>query len=362
MLCSTLASLTLALALFGISCEDGPRGAGAPSGDRSSTGAVTELRAFRETRPVPHGGDAADDPALWIDRDRPARSTIIGTDKLGGLGVYDLHGRQLQYLAGGRPNNVDVRHGFRLGGRTVALVAAEDRERDRILLLRVDPATRRLRAIPGRTGTGMDVYGSCMYRSASSGGFYVIVSSEHGRVRQFRLLSRSDGSVDARPVREFDVGGRTEGCVADDATGELYIGEEKRGIWRYGAEPGAAGEGTLIDRTGRNGHLTADVEGLALVDPGGGERYLIASSQGDNSYTVYRRGEVDRYVTTFRIVSGARADGVRDTDGIEATALPLGREFPAGVLVAQDGRNGGGNQNFKLVRWDLAALLAAAGG
>jgi myo-inositol-hexaphosphate 3-phosphohydrolase len=29
------------------------------------------------------------------------------------------------------------------------------------------------------------------------------------------------------------------------------------------------------------------------------------------------------------------------------------------MLVAQDGDNPGGNQNFKLVAWDLAALISA---
>lgn len=114
-----------------------------------------------------------------------------------------------------------------------------------------------------------------MYRSAVSGRFYVFVRSHDGRIRQFRLFPGRGNRVDATPVRTFDVGGRTEGCVADDATGELYIGEEKRGIWRYGA----GRQRTSIDRTGRRGHLTADVEGLALADLSRGSRYLIASDQ-----------------------------------------------------------------------------------
>ena len=49
--------------------------------------------AVVETDPVPNGDGAADDPAIWVDRDDPSRSTVIGTDKDGGLGVYDLTGR-----------------------------------------------------------------------------------------------------------------------------------------------------------------------------------------------------------------------------------------------------------------------------
>src|SRR2546426_138438 len=54
-----------------------------------------------ETAPVPHDGDAADDPAIWIHPSDPAQSTIIGTDKRGGLVVYDLLGTHLAAQVGG---------------------------------------------------------------------------------------------------------------------------------------------------------------------------------------------------------------------------------------------------------------------
>ena len=63
--------------------------------------AITEVSATVETEPVPHSGDAADDPAIWIHPSQPSLSTIIGTDKLGGLAVYDLAGHQIQFLADG---------------------------------------------------------------------------------------------------------------------------------------------------------------------------------------------------------------------------------------------------------------------
>ena len=48
------------------------------------TATLFELSAAVETQPVGHSGDAADDPAIWVNPVDPARSTIIGTDKLGG--------------------------------------------------------------------------------------------------------------------------------------------------------------------------------------------------------------------------------------------------------------------------------------
>lgn len=80
-----------------------------------------------ETAPMPHTGDSADDPAIWIHPSNPALSTIIGTDKQGGIAVYDLDGRQLQYVTLGDINNVDLRYNVPLGGRRVALVAATNR-------------------------------------------------------------------------------------------------------------------------------------------------------------------------------------------------------------------------------------------
>jgi 3-phytase len=301
-----------------------------------------------ETAPVPNGGDAADDPAIWVHPRDPALSTIVATDKQGGLAVYDLAGRQLQYLAGGRPDNVDLRAGFALGGGRVTLVAASDRSDDSVDLLRIDVATRRLVPVSSFR-SGLDVYGICLYRSRRAG-TSVFVNSKSGDVEQWRV-GASGATVAARRVRAFDVGGTVEGCVADDALGRLYIAEEDRGIWRYGAEPGAGSRRALVDHTGAGGHLEADVEGLAIAAGPRGTGHLVASSQGDDRFAVYRRGGRNAYVRSFRVQASAGIDAVSDTDGLDVTPRALGPRFPRGLFVAQDGDNGDDNQNFKLVRW-----------
>jgi 3-phytase len=312
---------------------------------------VVTLDPIAETKPVPHSGDAAHDPAIWLHPDDPARSTIIGTDKRGGIAVYDLRGHELQYLRRGKLDNVDLRAGFALGRRRVTLVAASNRSRDTVALYRVDERTRRLAAI-GSFTTGIDVYGLCMYRSSRTGDVHVIVDSERGRgtVEQYRVRARGP-RVAARLVRSFDVGSEADGCVADDASGDLYIGEEKRGIWRYGAEPTAGAARSLVDSTGRDGHLHPDVEGLALAEGPSGSGFLIASSQGDDTFVAYRREGDNAYVGSFRIGAARGIDDVERSDGIAVTTTPLGRRFPHGVFVAHDGRNGREHQNFKLVRW-----------
>src|SRR5262245_960394 len=112
----------LALALIA-----GPTACGAPNTATPSTAsalgpsaaAPLPVAATVETIQVPHEGDAADDPAIWVHPSTPALSIVIGTDKKGGLAVYDLDGQQLQYLPDGNLNNVDIRTGFSLGGRSV---------------------------------------------------------------------------------------------------------------------------------------------------------------------------------------------------------------------------------------------------
>jgi 3-phytase len=314
---------------------------------------VRAVAAVAETAPVPHGGDAADDPAIWVHPTDPSLSTVIGTDKQGGLAVYDLAGKQLQFLADGEPNNVDLRSGFSLAGRRVTLVAAGDRAGNRIAVYRVDVRTRRLVDVAARPlKLGIDAYGACLYRSRLSGRLYVVVTSKSGELEQWELFD-AGGTVDARRVRRLNVGSQSEGCVADDELGYLYVAEEQRGIWRYGAEPASDRPRRLIDAIGER--LAADVEGLTIAATGTRAGYLIASSQGNDTFVVYRRGAGNAYVATFGLHASGKIDAVEETDGIDVTTVGLGPRLQGGLFVAQDGDNAGANQNFKLVPWRTIA-------
>jgi 3-phytase len=319
-----------------------------------------QVAAVVETDPVSNVDDAADDPAIWVHPTDPAQSTIIGTDKDGGLVVYELSGRQLQYLPDGLMNNVDLRYNFPLGGQRVTLVTAGNRKDQSIAIYRVNPQTRQLENVAARTiRVGIkEAYGSCMYHSSQTDKYYFIVNDDRGQVEQWELYDNGAGRVDARSVRTFTIGTQTEGCVADDELAQLYIGEEEKGIWKYGAEPWDASEGRLIDTTS-GGHLTADVEGLTLYYGSNGTGYLIASSQGSDAFVIYRREGNNDYIATFQIGAGNGVDEVSETDGIDVTNLPLGPFFPQGVFVAQDDSNDGGNQNYKLASWPAIATAVS---
>lgn len=310
------------------------------------------ISATVETDPMPHSGDAADDPAVWVHPTDRSLSTIIGTDKQGGLAVYGLNGQQLFYYPDGEINNVDIRYGFPLGGQKVDLVVASNYDASNSLrVYRVDPATRGLVYVAARTlGVGADIYGLCMYHSAVDGQYYAFDTTRDGRVQQWRLFDNGAGKVDASLARELNVGSLSEGCVADDDRGNFYVSEEDVAIWKYGAEPAAGATRSQVDTTGPLGHVRPDVEGLSIYYASDGEGYLIASSQDQGVYVVYRRGGDNEYVTKFGLDAG-EVDAVSGTDGIDVVSVPLGDGFPKGMFVVADDVNTGDNQNFKLVPW-----------
>lgn len=306
------------------------------------------VTATIETDPVPNGGDAADDPAIWVNPVDPAQSAIIGTDKRGGLAVYDLSGKQIQYLRDGEMDNVDLRDGFKLDGQTVAIVTASNRKDNSIAIYKINPQTRTLENVAARKiRHGLTVYGMCMYRSAKTAKIYYFGTSKSGDVEQWELFE-SNGKVDAKKVRNFKLGSTVEGCVADDELGHFYVAEEAVGIWKFVAEPEAGSNRSQVDKVG-DGRLFADVEGLAIAYGKDGAGYLMVSSQGNHSYVVYRREGNNEFVKKFRIGNGEGVDGCEETDGIDVTTANLGPAFPQGVFVVQDGFNDKGNQNFKLV-------------
>ena len=314
----------------------------------AAAASLETVTATVETDPVPNGGDAADDPAIWVNPADPAQSTIIGTDKRGGLAVYDLSGKQIQYLPDGQMDNVDLRDGFKLGGRIVTIVAASNRKDNSIAVYKINPKTRTLENVAARKiKHGVIVYGMCMYRSVKTGKFYYFGTSKSGAVEQWELFD-SNGKVDAKKVRNIKLGSVVEGCVADDELGHFYVSEEAVGIWKFGAEPEAGSGRTQVAKVG-DGRLFAHVEGLAIAYGEDGAGYLMVSSQGSHSYVVYRREGNNEFVKNFRVGNGEGVDGCEETDGIDVTTMNLGPAFPYGVFVVQDGFNDKGNQNFKLV-------------
>ena len=314
---------------------------------------IAEVRPTAETAPVASTDDAADDPAIWLHPDDPSKSLIIGTDKQAGLYVYGLDGEEKQFLPAGRPNNVDLRQGIILTDWSGDLVATSDRSTNSVGLFAM--SAEGLETLGRIPSSFPEPYGLCMGIS-QAGSTYVFVTYKTGDLVQYRIAGPDAGVEVARAKLETQL----EGCVHDDALGVLYVGEENKGVWRFEMDDGLLGRKSLVDSIGSGSGIKADVEGLALYKTEEGAGYLIASSQGNNSYALYDRAAPNRFIKRFRIADSETVDGAKETDGIEATSVPLGPNFPKGALIVQDGFNGDAAQNFKIVDWRaIDAILFA---
>lgn len=312
---------------------------------------AVNVAAVAETPPVgTPREDAADDPAIWRNPANPAASLVVGTDKKGGLYVYDLKGAQKSFLAAPGLNNVDL---IELPNRRVLVVASDrsDLAKVQLFLALLDTATGKL-AAASKIAVGLgEGYGICMVKPAGNEGIIAFSAPKGGTIYR-TLITEAGGAFTGTTTTLAQVPTQTEGCIADPRTGTLYIGEEDAGIWAIDTVTGAKRMVAPID----NKLLVADVEGLAIAPEGKDGGYLIASSQGDNAYAVFRLPDVTP-VGRFRIAAGGLGS-VEETDGIELDNRDFGSDFPKGLFIAQDGMNAPAAQNFKYVRWDdiLAAL------
>ncbi|MFI5496066.1 phytase [Actinoplanes sp. NPDC051859] len=325
----------------------------------------------------------------------------------------------------GRFNNVDLAYGVRLGGVSADLAVVSDRGRDTLRAYRIDPAAATagrapltdvtdpaapfvFSSSPDEVNEQSTAYGLATWRDPASGQHYALVSRRHTtEVALVRLVATPTGTITYTVVRTLTLPSsfslpdgstwtpcadpgelpQVEGMVVDAQTGVLYAGQEDVGIWRMPAT--LTGTPVLMDKVREFGvpatydpeteecavsgpdpgaggrHISADVEGLTIYYRRDGRGYLLASSQGDNTFVVYQRAGANAYVTNFRIGPDSDGpDGSEECDGAMVLNVPLG-EFDEGLLVVQDGFNtpdvddsegeARTNTNFKFVEWDDVA-------
>lgn len=307
--------------------------------------------------------DAADDMAIWVNAANPEKSLIIGTNKKGGIAVYNLKGEEIAFYPTGRINNIDVMYAFPLGNTVVDLIGCTNRSDQSVDLFSIDPLTGALvdvaaHALVIDTNIVKDVYGFCFYRGDKP---FLFVNGKNGVLQQFEIIATAQSKIDLQLARQVVFQSQTEGMVADETFRVLYIGEEDKGIWKLSADPGAGDLRTFIAMSGKNNpHIAFDIEGLAIYRQNG-QGYLLASSQGNFSYAVFERSGDNRYLCSFKVTDSPSIDGIEETDGIETVSTPLGEKFPKGIFVAQDGFNYNDGkldrQNFKIVNWEKIEQL-----
>jgi 3-phytase len=298
--------------------------------------------------------------------------------------------------APGRYNNVDLVTGLRTSTGRADVAVVSDRGNDRLRIYRIDPSK------PGGPLTDITdpatapvfstdqaeineqrtAYGLATWRDKSTGRTYALVSRREGtRLALVELKPTASGTVTYQNVRTLDLPAsfrlpdgttwspcaepgelpQVEGMVVDPATGTLYAGQEDIGIWRIRAD--LTGKPVLVDKVREFGvpgvydeeteecaagadpgyggdRLSADVEGLTLFQESDGDGYLLASSQGDDTFAVYdlEVSEDNEYEGGFRVgAASTTLDGAQECDGAAVMNSPLGSRYPNGLLVVQDG-------------------------
>ncbi|MBL4878688.1 MAG: phytase [Hyphomonas sp.] len=305
------------------------------------------IPAAVETAPMTGTGDKADDPAVWVNLANPAASLVLGTNKDEGLHVYNLAGEELQFLDVGRVNNVDLRGDV--------AVASND-ETNAISWFTIDSATATVSHI-GDTPTLKDEpYGICAGRVGTT--YYAMPTYKDGMAQiwsvQTDMLSEGPELVAEIQVGQFGQL-QLEGCVFDEANGQVFLGEEEHGVWKLDLTDWTVAPISVDTIAAQNG-LVADVEGMDIWAGQNGEGYLVVSSQAADRFVVYdlKAPHAPRGVFTVTANADGSIDAVTHTDGLDVNSAPL-PGFPKGILVVQDDGNpaSGVDQNFKLVDWSL---------
>jgi hypothetical protein len=176
---------------------------------------------------------------------------------------------------------------------------------------------------------------------------------------QWLLYPTADGKLDGRVVRRLHLSSEAKYCVADDASGALYVAQQAVGIWRYDADPEAEPVPTIVD-INRLGHIAGEVGGLAILNGGKGADYLVAVNADSGDYNVYDRSADDRFLGPSRSRPTARR-ACRVRLACSASARRSAHRLPAGALLIADDRKAGANS--KIVSWkDVAAALKVSPG
>jgi len=304
--------------------------------------------ASKETVPVDEAldSDSADDPAIWCNKNDMEKSRIYGSNKLGGIYVYDLNGNVEQYFQCGKINNIDIRdyHGN-------SYIAGSNRTDNTIMISRLDSNGSILISTTVRIPLDMNPYGFCL--GVSDNSLFAFVNDKQGKIEQWQVDVSEPKNT--RLKRTFNVKTQPEAMVYDDKK-YLYVGEEECCIHQFDI---LTGQDIIFEnsRNHNNENISYDIEGLCLFN-NAGEEYILASSQGNFSFAIFDVSN-KRYINSFKIVGGNNIDGVEETDGIDINQRIMTSEFPKGIMVVQDGFNTYNEiaepQNFKIV--DMQSIL-----
>jgi 3-phytase len=285
----------------------------------------------------------------------------------GGLYIYNLNGVQIQKVPLQQPQNPDIRYNVVLGNDTMDVLVCVDRQAgntayNRVRVFKIDPNKAEatsgfLTEITTNAGipTGQnEAYGHGLYLRPSDGALFSIVSGyTNVDFTQIKLESDGDGKVKGAIVRKWGgsdiLGDVCEGICCDDELGFIYICDENDRVLKFHADPDK-NVNTLVETFAENDGIVSDREGINIYRCDNNTGYVLVSSQGNNEIKVY-----DRVTNEFK--GTVNPKGMKDCDGLDVTAMPLGAQFPHGMAAFHLGSTAG--SQFSFYDWsDIATGLS----
>ncbi len=325
-------------------------------------GADTVIKPLYVTEPV---GFDTDDPAIWLNKQDPSKSLVIGTDKdeNGGLYVYDLKGKIVKekVIQGiKRPNNVDIAYGLILAGKPTDIAVVTERMTHKLRIFSLPDMKSvdngGIEMFVGEAGVMFrDLMGIAIYTNPK-GEIYAIVGRKTGPTKggylwQYRLEDNGQGKVKATLVRKFgNYSGKKEieSIAVDNELGYVYCSDEQFGVRKYYADPE---KGNVELAVFAEEGFTEDHEGISIYKTSATTGYILVSDQSANQFKVYSRegvkGPNDHQLITSLKVS------TNQSDGSDIYSGKLNEDFKHGLFVAMSD-----NRTFQFYRWeDLAGKL-----
>ncbi len=280
-----------------------------------------------------------DDPAIWYNKKRPAKSLIIGTDKggdtgEGGIYLYNLDGKIVNKILGiKRPNNIDITYDFPISNnRNIDIAVFTERGANKIRVLSM-PDFKFV------DNGGIDVFvdeqarapmGVALYKNEDK--TYAIVGRKsgptNGYLHQYLLQTNDKGEVTGELIRKFgNYSGikEIEAIAVDNEMGYVYYSDENVGIRKYYAHPdSSSNELALFGTTG----FTQDQEGISIYKTGQESGFIIVSDQQANQFQIFNREGNEHHLLGIVKIK------TNESDGSDVIHARLSRKFKKGIFVA----------------------------
>ena len=309
---------------------------------KDSTAVPAAIQPTIVTEPTKHD---TDDPCIWINKDNPSQSLIIGTDKDedGALYVYDLEGKIVQEKVVPnlkRPNNVDLEYGFMLDGKAIDIAVTSERLTHMLRIYSVPDMKLigSIEAFKGEEGTEFrDLMGVALYKDPNTKSIYVIAGRKNGPTDgtylwQY-LLKEQNGQVTGELVRKFgDFSGQKEieAIAVDNELGYIYYSDENVGIRKYYAHPDSSNTQLALFATEG---IQDDHEGISIYKYDDSTGYILLSDQQAGEFHIFPREGTPENPHDHPLVKVVKVSTL-ESDGSDVTSLSLNDTFKGGLFVA----------------------------